>query len=121
LAVTTVPMLGQPCRPTALKVRRRQIVEDQIHVERKQRPQSQKQLLLELWLVPAQPVQRPVPLAQLLVLHAHPWTATREALRLVTPRWQPASTRSVTHIGRLQPPGHPVFARRGAQPTRHQG
>ena len=58
LAITTMSMFGQPRRPVPLEVRRRQIVEDQIHVERKQRAQSAEQLVFELRLVPHQPVQR---------------------------------------------------------------
>jgi hypothetical protein len=38
LAVPTVPVLGQCRWPVPLEVRRCQIVEDQVHVQRKQRP-----------------------------------------------------------------------------------
>ena len=48
--VPTVPVLGQARGPRPFKVGRRQIVEDQIHVQRKQIPEAQEQVLLDLRL-----------------------------------------------------------------------
>jgi hypothetical protein len=115
-----VPVSAQPRGSLTFEVGRGQVVENQIHLERKQISQSQVEFSLDLLLACLELIQGAIPAHQLAELHAHAWRAAGVSLSLLSPAWNPAPSLPVTHEIRLEPAGQAMLTRGRAQTIGHQ-
>lgn len=92
-----------------------QVIEHAIDLEREEIAQPQIQRVFNGHAPRGHLVQCPIPLRELARTHPHAGAPAGPALGVVAPLRQPAAPAAIAHEVRLQPPGQPVLARRGAE------